>query len=276
MVVDQFTKWVECQALPDQTAVTTSEAMVEIFSRLGYPFEIFTDQGRNFESDLFRSVCKLLHVHKARTTPYHPSSNGQVGRFNRTLLDSVRCFVQDQEDWDRYLPQIAAALRSSINRNTGFTPDKLMLGREVVTPLELVYATNTGGRHAKGSLEYVVGLERELGRCHEVARETLCTKQKHMKKSNDVRLHKYSHDLDQVIYVLDAAVKVGESSKLSSPWKGPGVILKVLTPYLYEIRVKRRSWVVNHDRLKPCRIPPDSWPIWIKNHFFGSSRDGEE
>ena len=82
VLVDQFTKWVECIALPDQTALTTAKAMVEVFGRLGFPLEIFTDQGRNFESELFKSVCDLLHIHKARTTPYHPSSNGQVERFN--------------------------------------------------------------------------------------------------------------------------------------------------------------------------------------------------
>ena len=120
----------------------TAKAMVGVFGRLGYPLEIFTDQGRNFESDLFTAICKLLRIHKARTTPYHPSSNGQVERFNRTLMDAVLCFVKDQSEWDLYLPQISAAMRSSINRSTGFTPNRLMLDREVVTPLELVH---TGG-----------------------------------------------------------------------------------------------------------------------------------
>ena len=81
VLVDQFTKWVECIPLPDQIALTTAKAMIEVFGRLGYPLEIFTDQGRNFEIELFKSVYDLLHIHKARTPPYHPSSNGQVERF---------------------------------------------------------------------------------------------------------------------------------------------------------------------------------------------------
>lgn len=94
MMVDQFTKWVECIPLPSQTAEMTARAAVnEFFSRFGYPFQVFSDQGRNFESQLFSEVYELLHIHKARTTLYRSSANGQVECYNRTLIASVRCFV---------------------------------------------------------------------------------------------------------------------------------------------------------------------------------------
>ena len=49
---------------------------------------IFTDQGRNFESRLFQELCKGLLICKAKTAPYRPSVNGQVERYNRTLMDA--------------------------------------------------------------------------------------------------------------------------------------------------------------------------------------------
>jgi hypothetical protein len=53
MMVDQFTKWVECIPLPSQSAEETARAAVnQFFSRFGCPFQVFTDQGRNFESSL--------------------------------------------------------------------------------------------------------------------------------------------------------------------------------------------------------------------------------
>jgi hypothetical protein len=49
MMVDQFTKWVECIPLPSQSAEETAKAAVnQFFSRFGCPFQVFTDQGRNF------------------------------------------------------------------------------------------------------------------------------------------------------------------------------------------------------------------------------------
>jgi transposase InsO family protein len=63
MMVDQFTKWVECIPLPSQSAEKTARAAVnQFFSRFGCPFQVFTDQGRNFESSLFREMCDLLHI----------------------------------------------------------------------------------------------------------------------------------------------------------------------------------------------------------------------
>ena len=103
MLVDQFTKWVECIPLPTQKAEITARAAVDqFFSRFGFPLHLFSDQGRNFESKLFEALCKALEIHKARTTPYRPSANGQVERFNRTLMDAVRCFLgKSQNKWDQ-------------------------------------------------------------------------------------------------------------------------------------------------------------------------------
>ncbi|GFN73644.1 Pol polyprotein [Plakobranchus ocellatus] len=68
------------------------------------------------------------------------TASAAVERYKRTLLNAVRCYLQERQDrWDECVPLIAAALRTSVNRNTGFTPNRLMLGREVTTPLELMF-----------------------------------------------------------------------------------------------------------------------------------------
>lgn len=104
-----WAKWVECIPLPSQMAEDTARAAVGgFFCRFGYLFTIFTDQGRNFESKLFKGVCKVLLIHKAKTTPCRPLGNGQVERYNRTLMDAVRCYAgQTQNKSDEYLPQIS-------------------------------------------------------------------------------------------------------------------------------------------------------------------------
>ena len=141
MMVDQFTKWVECVPLPSQTAEVTAKAAEDgFFSKLGFLFQIFHDQGRNFESKLFTAICEVLEIHKARTTPYRPSANGQVERYNKTLMDAIRCNIKDSQDqWDLHLQQIAGALRSAVNRSTNYTTNKLILGREANTPAYLMF-----------------------------------------------------------------------------------------------------------------------------------------
>ena len=53
-------------------------AVNAFFYRLGCPFQIFTDQGRNFQRKLFRAVCELIKVYKARTILYRSSANASL------------------------------------------------------------------------------------------------------------------------------------------------------------------------------------------------------
>ena len=89
-----------------------------------------------------REVCCLLGIDKLRTTAYKPSTNSGIERFHRTLNSMIGKMIdRDQRDWDSALPYVMAAYRSSRNEGTGYTPNNLMLGREVRTPMDIVFAT---------------------------------------------------------------------------------------------------------------------------------------
>jgi hypothetical protein len=93
-------------------------------------FEIFSDQGCNFEYKLFCELHKVLEIHKVRTTPYGPSGNEQVEMYNRTLMDAVRCLIGKSQKQCGI--QIVGALRSSVNWMICFTA--IMMGKKVNTP----------------------------------------------------------------------------------------------------------------------------------------------
>ena len=104
------------------------------------PYIIHSDQGRQYESQLFLEMCKVLHIKKTRTTPYHPQSDGMVERFNKTLVRMLKSYINNhQSDWDEHLPFLTMAYRSAEHETTGFSPNYLMLGREVSTPLDIMY-----------------------------------------------------------------------------------------------------------------------------------------
>ncbi|MEX1347567.1 MAG: RNase H-like domain-containing protein, partial [Desulfobacterales bacterium] len=251
--VDQFSKWVECVAIPNQTAETTARAAVDnIFCRLGVPAQIFTDQGRNFESKLFQQLCKILEIHKARTTPYRPSANGQVERYNRTLMDAIRCFVgKNQTNWDIHLQQIAAALRASVCRQTGYTPNKMIFGHEINTAADAMFPLPK--QNYADYDEYVSTIIKSLQLAHEIARDKLKTNLKRMKRYHDLKVLERNYEVGDPVYLLDTASIKGKCKKLSSPWKGPGVIIKKLSSYVFQVKLKNSVLVINHDRLKPCR-----------------------
>ena len=152
VVADYFTKWTEAFAIPNQEAQTVAQAFVEgIVCRLGPPGVVHTDQGRNFQSVLFRSVLQLLDVCQTRTCAFRPQSDGMVERANRTIEMLLATTVsKDQQDWDRQLPFVMAAYRASVNSTTGVSPNRMMLGREANTPLSLLYPMEAVGRPREG------------------------------------------------------------------------------------------------------------------------------
>ena len=263
MLVDQFTKWLECYPLPNQSADSIVRKVVDEFiARFGCPLEIHSDQGRNVDGNLINAICELLEITKTRTTPYRPRGNGQVERYNRLLLQMIRCCVQDaNRNWDRYLPQLAAAIRAMPNRNTGFSANLMMLGREVVGPRDLLFHLfeEQSGREPPA---YVRELRDALSRTHEIARQHLRVAQERQKRTYDLKLAERSYEEGDLVYKLEAACKPGQSRKLAKVWSGPHLITKKLSAVLYKIKGRRRECVAHHDRLKPCK---DRFiPMWMR------------
>ena len=94
VVGDCFTCWMEAYHIPQQNAEMIADKLVnEFISRFGVPLEVHTDQGRHFDGKFFAEICKLLETTKTRTTAYHPTSNGMIERFNRTLGSMIKSFV---------------------------------------------------------------------------------------------------------------------------------------------------------------------------------------
>ena len=273
MMVDQFTKWVECVPLPSQTAEMVAKAAVDGFlSRFGCPLEIHTDQGRNFDSALFKRLCELLEITKTRTTPYRPCSNGQVERYNRTLLQLIRCYVSGSpRSWDQHLQQLSGAINSTVNRQTGFTPNQMMLGREVSLPVEIMLGTSELAINSTDPPDYVQQLEKVLKETHELARCNLQSSQLRQKQDYDTRLAVSKYQIGDLVYKLDSSTKIGQSSKLRPVWKGPLLVTKIMSPVLFRVRDKKGESVIHHDRIKPCR--DRAVPLWMRKlrHRFLST-----
>ena len=132
--------------MKDQQGETVAKIVVgEFIAKFGCPLEIHTDQGRNFEGVLFKEMCALLEINKTRTTSFRPSANGQVERLNYSIAQIICCFVgEKQEKWDEYVGLAASAIRATVNRSTGFTPNMLMLGREVPSGFDAGFRRGRG------------------------------------------------------------------------------------------------------------------------------------
>ena len=85
--MDFATRYPEAIPLRKIDAATVAEALCQIFTRLGLPQEILSDQGSNFMSHLMKQVTEILGIDRIRTSPYHPQTNGMLERFHVTLRE---------------------------------------------------------------------------------------------------------------------------------------------------------------------------------------------
>lgn len=262
VVTDAFTKWVEIMPVPDQTAATCAEHLIdEIIARFGCPLSIHTDQGRNYESNLFKELCRLLEIHKTRTTPRHPQGNGQTERFNRTLIQMIKAYIKDdQREWDQHLGCLAAAYRSSPHEVTGFTPNFLMLGKEIRLPGELDPPEPESYIYA----DYVENLRCKLSKAHAVARQHLATYARKQKDHYDIRKHPNRYQPGDLVWYRNDQHKEGVCHKLQSAYFGPYVVLRNYSDldYLIHKGKQGRQAVVHHDHLKP--YAGTSKPKWAQ------------
>ena len=134
------------------------------------------------------------------------------------------------------------------------TPNRLMLGRELNQPAELVVPLPSTAKYAHSTDEYCRDLTRAIERAHDVARTTLRSTQKRMKRNYDVRVRMNEYQEGDMVYLLDTAYIKGKCKKLSPPWKGLAVITKKLSPYLYRVEYRNTIFTANHDRLKNAMI----------------------
>lgn len=123
VVCDYTTRYPEVFPLCKVTATTIPQALFQLFSRVGIPQEIITDQGAAFLSKKLKQVYCLLGIKGIRTTPYHPQTDGLVERYNQTLKGMIWKYVAiNGKDWDYWLPYLMFAYREVQQASTGFSP----------------------------------------------------------------------------------------------------------------------------------------------------------
>ncbi|KAL7877197.1 hypothetical protein SRHO_G00038400 [Serrasalmus rhombeus] len=149
VICDYATRYPEAFPLKVVTAKQVASCLLQLFSRVGIPREVLTDQGPNFMSRILKQVYDLLGIKRIRTTPYHPQTDGLVERFNQTLLNMLRRFVDDSgKEWDQWLPYLLFAYREVPQESTGFSPFELLYGHQVRGPLDVLKETWAVGREA--------------------------------------------------------------------------------------------------------------------------------
>ena len=104
------------------------------------PHSIHRNQGRNFESKLFKNLNQALQIDKTQTTSFRPQSNAVVERMNRTVQSGLaKCIKDEQNNWSQQLPHVMMTYPAHVQGPTGYTPHFLVYGQDLCLPVDFMY-----------------------------------------------------------------------------------------------------------------------------------------
>ena len=256
VIIDHFSRYVECIPLKTQEATEVAQSFVrEFVSRYGVPRRIHSDLGGCFTSEVMKLTCQLLGMEHSRTTAFHPMGNSICERVNRSVLAMLSKYLEGHQhaEWDVHLPLLLLGLRSQIHRSLGVSPYCVLFGREPRLPAdaELSGPSQTPCR-TRTIAEYLEQLQASLRALHEVALENSNKGHSKNKSLYERRVNEFTYLPGDKIYLHRGVVPKGQYYKFLRPWKR-GVVVDPVGPLNYRIRLEgsNSTLIVHHNRLKP-------------------------
>ena len=126
-----YSSYPEACVLKEITSREVIKALTDIFSRFGYPEEIFSDSGKQFTSAEFEAFLKSCGIKHIRVSPYYARSNGKLERFHRYLKKNFRAAIAEGKSWQEELPKILMLYSASQHPVSGKLPAMLLFNRDL-------------------------------------------------------------------------------------------------------------------------------------------------
>lgn len=216
-----------------------------------------------------RSLKEYCGIKGSHTSPFHPQGNGQVERFNRTLLSMLRTLTEEQKtDWKSSLAKVVHAYNCTCSEATGYSPFYLLFGRPPRLPIDLLFDVRRDSN--KGSYqEYVENWRKRMAEAYVIASRSAAKTAARGKRQYDKKC--YGAELQQGSRVLVRNVREkGGPGKIRSYWEDRVYVVvrrKGKDSPVFEVKPENgggRTKVLHRNLLLPCdHLPIEQGP---QNH----------
>lgn len=266
VVIDHFTRFAQAYATTSKSGKTAADKIFNDYAlRFGFPARIHHDQGAEFENHLFAQLKNYCGVAGSRTTPYHPQGNGQVERFNRTLLQMLKTLSESQKtNWKDSLNKLIYAYNCTRSEVTGFSPFYLLYGRSPRLPIDMLFSLTSeqgdGNHH-----DYMVKWKQGMEEAYEITRENAHKAAVRSKRHYDSKVKSSVLQPGDRVLIRNMTPR-GGPGKLRNHWEDVvhTVVRQVSRDIpVYELRpekAKGRSRILHRNLLLPC----DHLPVETK------------
>ena len=246
VIVDRLSKM--AHFIPTNTTVT-APALAQLFFdhifRLhGLPKSIVSDRDSRFTSLFWKALFRCLDTKLAMSSAYHPQTDGQTERTNRTLEQMLRNYVSArQDDWDKCLTSAEFAYNNAKQSSTQTTPFLLVYGQHPTLPTNfLINAEAHPGPSVRKATEMIT----EIRTLVKTARDNIRLAQEHQARYADQsRMHKTFQVGDSVLVSTENFSRgqqlTTKFQKLRPRYTGPYRVVRVISPVNYQLDVPNQS-----------------------------------
>ena len=254
LTTDRFSRWAEAVPLTETSAQTVSRAFFDSWiSRYGATETLATDQGSQFESQLFNALLSLIGCKRNSTAAYHPAANSMIERWHRSLKAALMCHTD--KNWVRQLSTVLLGLRTHVRLDTGASPAKYVYGATLRIPGEFCPTDD----YAPNPQMFVEEFREHMLDIKPVPVAHIYKKRAFFYKD----LHTSSH-----VFLKTGPIK----KSLERPYTGPHKVLKRITDQNYEIDFNGTPRVVTTELLKLAHIIPEDLAIETQEMLNLSTR----
>jgi transposase InsO family protein len=139
VIVDTHTKWPEIIPTKSTSSTTTIKIMRDIFSRLGLPHILVSDNGSQFNTlESVDVAVKSNGIHHKCSAPYHPATNGQAERFVQIMKQNLRSMENKPSDVKLKFSRFLMQYRITPHTTTKKSPSEIIFGRNIRNRLDIM------------------------------------------------------------------------------------------------------------------------------------------
>ena len=190
----------------------------------------------------------------------------QTERANRTLQAVLRSYAESRDDWDEWLPFVAAAYNSTVHESTGRTPFEMNFAdARAIDPLQWAIGERDKVVDERG---VSVAAERTLDEMKaiwdEVRAKLVVEDQARQKKYADTKRREVKYEVGDSVY-LSTRNLPAFGGKLIAKWAGPYLVTEVKKSGV-SVRLDLRGElgktnpVFHVSQLKPYEVSELDWP----------------
>ena len=135
VLMDEYSRYPVVEIINSLCAKTVIPVLDKIFSLLGCPVVLKSDNGAPMNSEAFRNFANYIGFEHRKITPLWPKANSECERFNKTICKAIRAACVENRNWKQEMYNFLRNYRATKHATLNKAPAEILFGRNIKTRL---------------------------------------------------------------------------------------------------------------------------------------------